>query len=561
MNYKRKTISIIMSMCLMLLPLSASADEAAVKAQVEEIASGLVERLPMDQKIVLKALSPERSGLPENFLRKLTSDLEAALLVASEFNINLANRLSTEELWSEATEFGDADFENLYAASQADIMLMLTPRATGAGVEINITAYRLLGEDAGQVLASSGSVVLAIDMERDLGVNVINLNQQIQKLIEDDEGKVAPKVSMRYFMFPDIKANPVISEDMILAEVNGRRYVAFQSDQWDRLHIEKDIDNDGYLDAIVYSTLGGNGAAPVYYLVSYRGEGTFSVHELAESWKDPKLLEDGNSWKIRLERSSQGMGNGVLDDRFTTFSFVDNELSVDEAKAALMFSSKIFSFSEAYEAIESKGNRLASNGDVFEWRYDITGNDRVDTLQCALWVRWGYLQNCMVITQGATYSLRYKVPSEEEPQCKVISLDDVTDDNTVQLRCDYDEIVLLKVSDEESATEEGDNELPTEGLLNKFCHINSSNLTVVNISEFTNLRENAGIGNKIIDRVPLGRMVFQPSIGRYYASQRCLRVCQTEDDQAISQCIDNNEVWLQVEFDGRRGFLSRKFLE
>ena len=166
---------------------SAISDQGAVKAQVEEIASGLVERLPLDQRIVLKALSPDESGLPEDFVRKLTSDLEAALLVASEFEIDLANRLSTEELWSEAVEFGDADFEELYAASRADVMLMLAPRATGAGVEINITAYRLLGEDAGQVIASSGSVVLAIDMENSLGVDVNSLNDQMAKVLQEIE--------------------------------------------------------------------------------------------------------------------------------------------------------------------------------------------------------------------------------------------------------------------------------------------------------------------------------------------------------------------------------------
>ncbi|WP_375698441.1 peptidoglycan-binding protein [Pseudophaeobacter sp. TrK17] len=184
----RKILSVLLaSTYLTFAPLAAVADEAEMKAQVAEISAGLVERLPMDQKIVLKALSPEQSGLPEDFLRKLTSDLEAALLVASEFNINLANRLSTEDLWSEATEFGDADFENLYAASQADIMLMLTPRATGAGVEISITAYRLLGDDAGQVIASSGSVVLAMDMENSLGVDVNSLNDQMAQVLAEIE--------------------------------------------------------------------------------------------------------------------------------------------------------------------------------------------------------------------------------------------------------------------------------------------------------------------------------------------------------------------------------------
>lgn len=184
----RKMISsVLTSTFFCLLPIAAIADEAVVRGQVEGIAGGLVERLPLDQKIVIKALSPEESGLPEDFLRKLSSDLEAALLLASEFEINLANRLTTEDLWAEAVEFGDADFAELYAASQADIVLMIAPRATGAGVEISVTAYRLLGDDAGQVIASSGSVVLAIDMENSLGVDVNSLNDQMVQVLQEIE--------------------------------------------------------------------------------------------------------------------------------------------------------------------------------------------------------------------------------------------------------------------------------------------------------------------------------------------------------------------------------------
>jgi hypothetical protein len=179
--------SLLVSSFFFLAPITAFADEAGVKAQVEEIAEGLLERLPLDQRIVIKALSPEESGLPEDFLRKLSSDLEAALLLASEFEINLANRLTTEDLWAEAVEFGDADFDELYAASQADIVLMITPRATGAGVEISVTAYRLLGDDAGQVIASSGTVVLAMDMENSLGVDINSLNDQMAQVLQEIE--------------------------------------------------------------------------------------------------------------------------------------------------------------------------------------------------------------------------------------------------------------------------------------------------------------------------------------------------------------------------------------
>lgn len=170
----------------------AYADDKKVKAQIEEICVALIQHIPIDKKVSIKSLSPEKTGLPENFLRKLTADLEAGLLKASDFEINLTNRLSTEEIWQEAIEFNNANFDDLYAVSNADIMLLLSPRAIGDGVEINITAYSLTGSDAGKVLASSGSVVLEMDIQKKLGVNVNNLNAQMAQVLSqiDKIGKL-----------------------------------------------------------------------------------------------------------------------------------------------------------------------------------------------------------------------------------------------------------------------------------------------------------------------------------------------------------------------------------
>ena len=92
------------------------------------------------------------------------------------------------------------------------------------------------------------------------------------------------------------------------------------------------------------------------------------------------------------------------------------------------------------------------------------------------------------------------------------------------------------------------------------CHSEAKSLTVVNVQQFTNLRAKAGIGNKIIARVPLNRRVTQRNPGSYLATERCLRACADNNKNAIQQCIENNEVWMEVDYNGRRGFLSRKFL-
>ena len=170
---------------ILFLPALLFADE--VTDVVNDVAAKLVQQLPMDKKIALKSLSPDETGLPEDFLRKLTSDVEAALLTASDFEINLANRATMEDVWQEAVEFNNADFEELFKSANADVMLMMSPRAISKGVEVAITAYSLIGDNVGKTLASSGSVLLPIDLQANLGVDINDLNKQMAQVLAEIE--------------------------------------------------------------------------------------------------------------------------------------------------------------------------------------------------------------------------------------------------------------------------------------------------------------------------------------------------------------------------------------
>ena len=181
-NLKNLCVALVL---VILAPFQASADE--VTDVVNGVAAKLVQQLPMDKKIALKSLSPDETGLPEDFLRKLTSDLEAALLTASDFEINLANRATMEDVWQEAVEFNNADFDELFKNANADVMLMMSPRAISTGVEIAITAYALTGNSVGKTLASSGSVILPIDLQANLGVDVNDLNEQMSQVLAEIE--------------------------------------------------------------------------------------------------------------------------------------------------------------------------------------------------------------------------------------------------------------------------------------------------------------------------------------------------------------------------------------
>lgn len=177
--------NLLFSALLVMVPVFTLADE--VTDVVNDVAAKLVQQLPMDKKIALKSLSPDETGLPEDFLRKLTSDLEAALLTASDFEINLANRATMEDVWQEAVEFNNADFDELFKSANADVMLMMSPRAISTGVEIAITAYSLTGDNVGKILASSGSVLLTIDLQANLGVDVNDLNKQMAQVLAEIE--------------------------------------------------------------------------------------------------------------------------------------------------------------------------------------------------------------------------------------------------------------------------------------------------------------------------------------------------------------------------------------
>ena len=95
----------------------------------------------------------------------------------------------------------------------------------------------------------------------------------------------------------------------------------------------------------------------------------------------------------------------------------------------------------------------------------------------------------------------------------------------------------------------------------KTCGINGVEAKVTNVQNFTNLREQAGLGGRVIDQVPLGATVTVVSPGRYLRYDRCSAACEGANQSTISACIQRNDVWIEVQYNGRRGFLSRNFLE
>jgi hypothetical protein len=93
------------------------------------------------------------------------------------------------------------------------------------------------------------------------------------------------------------------------------------------------------------------------------------------------------------------------------------------------------------------------------------------------------------------------------------------------------------------------------------CAIQESTSKIVNVQNFTNFRRQAGLNGPVIAQVQLGATVSVVNPGNFLRYDRCAAACEGTNQNAIKQCIDNNDVWIEVQYDGRRGFLSRKFLE
>lgn len=101
----------------------------------------------------------------------------------------------------------------------------------------------------------------------------------------------------------------------------------------------------------------------------------------------------------------------------------------------------------------------------------------------------------------------------------------------------------------------------SEKVVSPRCDVSQSRAVITNVQNFTNLRRQAGLDGQVIGQVPLGATVSVVNPGNFLRTERCAATCNGTNQNAIKQCIDNNDVWIEVQYNGRRGFLSRKFLE
>ena len=168
--------------------------EVGHKGIYSEMAQNIAAKIPSGSKVAIKITSPEKNGLPENFLQKLVAEFAEALIKAGNSKFVVLNRNSTEEIWKEAIEFNNQDSEKITSSAEADISITLSPKISQNGIDLSITAYSLKDGSTGNMLASA-SELIPMNIKAELGVDVKDLNQQVDKLTKLVDKENAVKVN------------------------------------------------------------------------------------------------------------------------------------------------------------------------------------------------------------------------------------------------------------------------------------------------------------------------------------------------------------------------------
>ena len=95
----------------------------------------------------------------------------------------------------------------------------------------------------------------------------------------------------------------------------------------------------------------------------------------------------------------------------------------------------------------------------------------------------------------------------------------------------------------------------------KRCSIRNKNPKIINVQSFTNLRIKSNVNSQILDQVPLGSEVSVSKPTFFWSKEPCTTACLDRDQKQIQSCINQDLVWIKVQYKGQEGFLSRRFLK
>lgn len=165
-----------------MLPMASSAQEDKSVERFNKIAESLFSQLPMDGRYSIRNLTENSTGIPKDFLLQVSADIQAALLLASDFNAKFIDQAQLKGAWREAVEFNGADFEELVENTQFTATLIFNIRAVENGFQITGQAIGANSGNAGQVIASTPRFEVTTDWESESGINVQGTNERFREI-------------------------------------------------------------------------------------------------------------------------------------------------------------------------------------------------------------------------------------------------------------------------------------------------------------------------------------------------------------------------------------------
>jgi len=219
----------------------------------------------------------------------------------------------------------------------------------------------------------------------------IGLSAALPNLAYADKTKPQPRYFVKSISTEDG------DNDRIFAELEARTY-QISTSRWDNENpmkgvvLTSDLDHDGWLDAIVSLSGGGNCCPPSYMVVSYRGDGFFttSTHPDFWSWQDPEVIDTPSGPVIRAVAAPAGVGNTSMEEWRYDFRLVNGRLQlVGKLQNSAMIHAKVSMTSEAVIIRGKKQGTINA---------DIDGDGKPDKMTCQYWERWGALGACEVAT-------------------------------------------------------------------------------------------------------------------------------------------------------------------
>ena len=107
----------------------------------DSFAGEILETIDPNVKVAIQPFNSRKVDLPEKITTGFNNRPVDSLLKKSNFKINIIERAKLEDIWKEAEEFGNADFDKLVKEADAEILIIGDLRLRKGGVEISYRGY------------------------------------------------------------------------------------------------------------------------------------------------------------------------------------------------------------------------------------------------------------------------------------------------------------------------------------------------------------------------------------------------------------------------------------